>query len=145
METFVKAREQGKVRFLGFSAHSVEAALAAMDRFEFDSVLFPLNFVTWFKGDFGPQVVEKAHSKGMGILALKAGARGKVAEGAKKPFEKCWYEPLTDPADPLLCHPRVIATPHIGFVTEDEFDLQFSEIYDQINAFAAGQPISVVA
>jgi len=99
METFVKAREQGKVRFLGFSAHSVEAALAAMDRFEFDSVLFPLNFVTWFKGDFGPQVVEKAHSKGMGILALKAGARGKVAEGAKKPFEKCWYEPLTDPAE----------------------------------------------
>ncbi len=97
METFIKAREQGKVRFLGFSAHSVEAALAAMDRFDFDTVLFPLNFATWFKGDFGPQVVEKAHSKGMGILALKAGARGKVAEGEKKPFEKCWYEPLTDP------------------------------------------------
>ncbi|WP_054304090.1 D-2-hydroxyacid dehydrogenase family protein [Gemmobacter sp. LW-1] len=75
--------------------------------------------------------------------ALLAGLEaGRPARAALDVFE---VEPLTDPADPLLCHPRVIATPHIGFVTEDEFDLQFSEIYDQINAFAAGQPISVVA
>ncbi|RID89575.1 D-2-hydroxyacid dehydrogenase family protein [Gemmobacter lutimaris] len=53
-------------------------------------------------------------------------------------------EPLTDPADPLLSHPRVIATPHIGFVTEDEFDLQFAEVFDQVNAFAAGHPINLV-
>ncbi|NEX46581.1 D-2-hydroxyacid dehydrogenase family protein [Pseudotabrizicola algicola] len=53
-------------------------------------------------------------------------------------------EPLTDPADPLLSHPRVIATPHIGFVTEEEFDLQFADVFDQVNAFAAGQPIHLV-
>jgi len=53
-------------------------------------------------------------------------------------------EPVTDAADPVLSHPRVIATPHIGFVTEDEFDLQFADIYDQINAFAAGAPIHMV-
>lgn len=97
METFIKAREQGKVRFLGFSAHSVEAALAAMERFDFDTVLFPLNFATWYKGGFGLQVVERAQARGMGILALKAGARGKISQGTKKAFEKCWYEPLTDP------------------------------------------------
>lgn len=53
-------------------------------------------------------------------------------------------EPLTDPKDPLLAHPRLIATPHIGFVTEDEFDLQFADIFDQINAYAEKAPIHMV-
>ncbi len=53
-------------------------------------------------------------------------------------------EPLTDPTDPLLSHPNLIATPHIGFVTEDEFDLQFADIFDQVNAYAAGAPIHMI-
>ncbi|WP_227270422.1 D-2-hydroxyacid dehydrogenase family protein [Roseobacter weihaiensis] len=53
-------------------------------------------------------------------------------------------EPLRDTANPLLNHPSVLPTPHIGYVTEDEFDLQFSDIFDQINAFAAGAPINVI-
>lgn len=53
-------------------------------------------------------------------------------------------EPLTDTAHPLLTHPNVIATPHIGFVTEDEFDMQFSDIFDQINAYAKGAPIHMI-
>lgn len=53
-------------------------------------------------------------------------------------------EPLRDTANPLLTHPNVLPTPHIGYVTEDEFDLQFSDIYEQINAFADGAPINVI-
>lgn len=53
-------------------------------------------------------------------------------------------EPLTDPAHPLLSHPNVLPTPHIGYVTEDEFDLQFTDIFEQINAFADGCPIHVI-
>ncbi len=53
-------------------------------------------------------------------------------------------EPLTNPHDPLLSHPQLIATPHIGYVTEDEFDLQFSDIFDQINAYANGEPIHMI-
>lgn len=53
-------------------------------------------------------------------------------------------EPLTDTTHPLLSHPNVLPTPHIGYVTEDEFDLQFSDIFDQVNAFAAGAPIHMI-
>lgn len=53
-------------------------------------------------------------------------------------------EPVTDPDDPIVSHPNVIATPHIGFVTEDELNSQFSDIYSQINAFAAGAPIHMI-
>ncbi len=53
-------------------------------------------------------------------------------------------EPMTDPDDPLVSHPNVIATPHIGFVTEDELDSQFSDIYDQINAYATGAPVHMI-
>lgn len=51
-------------------------------------------------------------------------------------------EPVTH--DPLLVLENVIATPHIGYVTEEEFDLQFSDVFDQVNAFAAGSPIHLV-
>jgi predicted aldo/keto reductase-like oxidoreductase len=96
MEVFLKAREQGKVRFLGFSAHSEEAALLALEKFDFDTILFPVNFVCWYQGNFGPRVIEKAAQKGMGILALKALAYTVVKEGVEKPCKKCWYIPSTD-------------------------------------------------
>ena len=94
IETFEKAKGAGKVRFCGFSAHSVEAALAAMDLYAFDTILLPLNYVCWFRGNFGPQVVEKAGEKGMGILALKAGAHTVAEKNARPPYTKCWYVPL---------------------------------------------------
>ncbi len=70
--------------------------------------------------------------------ALNAGRPGKAAVDV---FEE---EPLRDPNDPLLRLANVIATPHIGYVTTDEYELQFSDIFDQIVAFAAGHPINVV-
>ncbi|RGP35407.1 NAD(P)-dependent oxidoreductase [Pseudotabrizicola alkalilacus] len=53
-------------------------------------------------------------------------------------------EPSANAADLLLSHPRVIVTRHIGLVTEEEFDRQFADIFDQVNAFAAGRPIHLV-
>jgi len=94
METFLRAKEEGKTRFLGFSAHSEEAALALMDRFDFDTILFPTNWVCWLKANFGPRVIARAKERNMGLLAIKAMARQKWPEGAnKQQYPKCWYQP----------------------------------------------------
>lgn len=53
-------------------------------------------------------------------------------------------EPLTDASDALLSHPRLIGTPHIGFVTQDEFNKQFGDAFDQINAYEQGAPINMI-
>jgi predicted aldo/keto reductase-like oxidoreductase len=117
MEAFEAARKAGKVRFLGFSAHSVDAATKLMDRFAFDTILFPVNFATWHAGNFGPQVLEKAQDKKMGILALKSMAWRPWPQGATKTHPKCWYEPLDDPEAAreglrfTLSHPVTAAIP----------------------------------
>jgi D-3-phosphoglycerate dehydrogenase len=54
------------------------------------------------------------------------------------------HEPVTATDDRFIQHPNLLATPHIGYVTEDEWDLQFADIYEQINAYAADQPINVI-
>jgi len=72
------------------------------------------------------------------LAAMQAGRPGRAG------IDVFDTEPLTDANDPLVHHPGVIATPHIGYVTEDELDLQFNDIYDQINAYAAGEPIHMI-
>jgi aryl-alcohol dehydrogenase-like predicted oxidoreductase len=103
METFVQAKKEGKVRFLGFSAHSAEAALLAIGRFDFDTVLFPVNFVCFIKGHFGPQVIAAAKEKKMGVLALKALARQPWPDDKqRRDWPKCWYQPILDPEEAAL-------------------------------------------
>ena len=70
--------------------------------------------------------------------ALRAGRPGMAAVDV---YEK---EPLRDVNDPLLTMDNVVCTPHIGYVTRDEYELQFADIFDQIVAYAAGTPIHVV-
>lgn len=104
MDFLIEKRQEGAIRYLGFSAHSIEAATAAMDRFDFDSVLFPVNFANWHKGEFGHQIMEKAKSKGVARLALKALARQQWPENdpLRQKYGKCWYQPLTDPREAEL-------------------------------------------
>jgi len=70
--------------------------------------------------------------------ALDAGRPGKAAIDV---FDE---EPITWADDPLATHPRLVATPHIGFVTEDEFEIQFADIFDQVVAWRDGAPINMI-
>jgi D-3-phosphoglycerate dehydrogenase len=72
------------------------------------------------------------------VSALKAGRPGRAAVDV---FEE---EPLKDPRNPLLTMDNVVCTPHIGYVSRDEYEIQFSDIFDQIAAYAAGAPANVV-
>ena len=72
------------------------------------------------------------------VAALRAGRPGYAAVDV---FED---EPMRDPTLPLLQLEQVVATPHIGYVTREEYETQFIDIFDQIIAFAAGRPINVV-
>jgi D-3-phosphoglycerate dehydrogenase / 2-oxoglutarate reductase len=72
------------------------------------------------------------------VDALRAGRPGMAAVDV---YEK---EPLRDTSDPLLNMPNVVCTPHLGYVTRDEYELQFTDIFDQILAFANGTPENVV-
>jgi D-3-phosphoglycerate dehydrogenase len=72
------------------------------------------------------------------VAALRAGRPGMAAVDV---FER---EPLRDRHDPLLTMNNVVCTPHIGYVTREEYDLQFADVFDQVVAFAAGTPTNVV-
>jgi D-3-phosphoglycerate dehydrogenase / 2-oxoglutarate reductase len=72
------------------------------------------------------------------VSALRAGRPGMAAVDV---YEE---EPVTDPQHPLLAMANVVATPHLGYVTCEEYELQFTDIFDQITAYAAGTPINVV-
>jgi D-3-phosphoglycerate dehydrogenase len=72
------------------------------------------------------------------VEALRAGRPGMAAVDV---YEE---EPMRDTTHPLLNMPNVICTPHLGYVTREEYELQFTDIFDQITAYAAGNPISVV-
>ncbi len=87
-----------------FHAHSIEAAQAALDRYPFDSILFPVNFACYVADDFGPQILKLAEEKGAARLALKALARQSWPQDdpMREEYKKCWYQPLTDPRQAAL-------------------------------------------
>ncbi len=98
METLLDAREKGRVRYLGFSAHTEEAALAAMERFEFDSLLFPINFACLMQNDFGRRVLAAAKERGVTVLAIKTLALTRWEEGdpERANWPRCWYRPVME-------------------------------------------------
>jgi D-3-phosphoglycerate dehydrogenase len=76
--------------------------------------------------------------RGALVDALRAGRPGMAAVDV---YEE---EPLLDPNDHLLKMNNVVCTPHIGYVTREEYEIQFSDIFDQVIAYATGSPINVV-
>jgi len=125
MELLLQAKKEGRVRYLGFTAHTTAAALAAMERYDFDSVLYPVNLACWLKGGFGPAIMERAREKGVARLALKALAREKWPEGDpdRDTYRKCWYKPFTNPREAELGLKFTLSLPVTAAVSPGEESL----------------------
>lgn len=99
VHAFIKAKEQGLIKHIGFSAHSTQVALKVMKEFDFDSIMFPINFCCHYKGKLSQKVLAEANKRGMGIIAIKSMVRERlpVPESTHENYPKCEYEPVVDP------------------------------------------------
>ena len=123
LEAFLEARSEGRVRFIGFSAHSEAAALALLDRFPFDTMLFPFNYVCWHQGNFGHAALEKARELDVGILALKTLAKTARPEQGQRAWPKCWYEPVDSPEEAAAALRWTLARPVTACVSPSHAEL----------------------
>ncbi len=131
LEMILKAKEEGKVRHIGFSAHTTEAALAALDGFDFDSCMFPINFVEYYKTGFGREVMARAAEKGVAMISIKPVSRGLWPKGVEKSYD-WWYRPLEDPEEYRLSMNWVLSQP--GMVTT--LPTSFLDVFDRTVAAA---------
>jgi aryl-alcohol dehydrogenase-like predicted oxidoreductase len=95
METILEAKKEGKVRAIGFSAHTTKAALEALRGFQFDTAMFPISYVEYFTRDFGKAVMELARQKGTALLSIKTMNAGAWPQGAQR-SRQWWYRSLED-------------------------------------------------
>jgi len=93
METFLKAKEEGKVRFFGFSAHTTKGALEALKAFQFDTAMFPISFSEYFQFGFGKAVLEEAGRRGTVAIGMKALYGGAWPEGTQR-TRQWWYRTM---------------------------------------------------
>lgn len=118
-----------------------------------DVLSLHMRLVPETRGIVGPQDLALMKPSALIVNTSRSGliARGALAEAlrAGRPgmaaVDVFDTEPVTDPAsEPLLAMDNVVCTPHIGYVTRDEYELQFADVFDQIVGFAAGRPANVV-
>ncbi|GAB6108661.1 aldo/keto reductase [Fusibacter bizertensis] len=95
-KTYLKAKEEGLIKHIGFSAHSTEAALALMERYDFDSIMFPFNFASLLNYGYGDDVLKKAKQKNMTVLGIKSMVLTSHQESDKEKYPKAWYHPIED-------------------------------------------------
>jgi len=96
LRAFIKAKEEGLIRNIGFSAHDEEAALAALSRFDFDTVMFPLNWALALGKNFGPRIAGMCREKGTGLLGMKNISYRKLRAGEETAHPKSWYKIVYD-------------------------------------------------
>src|SRR5690348_710294 len=97
LEVALKAKEQGKIKYLGFSAHTTKGALQALRAFQFDTVMFPINFVEYYTRGFGKEVMELANQQGAGLISIKPISWGTWPKEGQKNRE-WWYRSVEEPA-----------------------------------------------
>jgi len=120
IRTLLEARERGQVKYLGFSAHTTKAAVAAMRGFRFDTAMFPINFVELLGFGIGREVLEVAQEQEVAVLAMKALARGAWPKGAER-TRKWWYRATEEQAEADLAVRFALSQPGVAAVIPPSF------------------------
>jgi aryl-alcohol dehydrogenase-like predicted oxidoreductase len=144
MEALLKAKDQGKLKYIGFSAHTTKAALKAMKAFKFDTVMFPINFVEYYTRDFGKDVLALANEQGAGVLAIKPLSWGTWQPEAKKTRD-WWYRSVEEHKDIelamrfALSQRGVVAGIPPSFVDLLERTIEAAKVYQPLDQAAIEQ------
>lgn len=103
MEAFLEAKDAGLIRFIGITGHKPDTVLLdAVRRFDFDTVMFPVNFVHYYRLDLGKKLLAEVEERRIGVFAIKSMAARPWREGEEKIYPNCWYRPLDEPSDVRL-------------------------------------------
>jgi aryl-alcohol dehydrogenase-like predicted oxidoreductase len=95
MEMIEKEKQRGRIRKVGFSAHSQVQALRAMSMYDFDTVMFPINWLMVMLAQWGSGVANEAKRRGMGVIALKGLVHRKwLNDEERKSYPKSWVKPI---------------------------------------------------
>ncbi|MHB9056120.1 MAG: aldo/keto reductase, partial [Paludibacteraceae bacterium] len=96
MEMLIKEKQAGRVRKVGITAHSQEIALKALSMYDFDTVMFPLNWQMNLRSKWGTALCKEAKHQNMGILAIKGLIHRRWLENEKKTsrYQKSWCKPI---------------------------------------------------
>jgi len=138
MEVILKAKKEGKIRHIGFSAHTSLAAMAAMNEFKFDTVMFPINFIEHFSFAFGQAVLEKAQNQGVSVLCIKSTSGGGWPKDTPRSDRKWWYQ-VTNEKKQLnmavrfaLSQPNVISVVPASFIPHFQATVETAKNYTPI-------------
>ena len=112
LEAILKARDEGKIKWIGFSAHTTKGALEALKAFNFDTVMFPINFVEFYNRGFGQEVLALARERGTAVVAIKPISLGAWPKDVPKTRE-WWYRTVEEPKDIALALRFTLSQPGV--------------------------------
>lgn len=125
LEAILEARELSLLRWIGISSHRPSTLLAAIERFPFDTVMLPVNFVIEEKtpGGFAAEVLRVASERKIGAIAVKPIAERPLRVGEVPPFPKCRHIPLREPKDIDLAIRFALSMPVAAAIPSGDFTL----------------------
>jgi len=144
MDVILKARDEGKIKYIGFSAHTTKSALDAMKTFRFDTVMFPINFVEFYTRNFGAEVLALANEQGAGVLAIKPLSWGTWPKEGQKNRE-WWYRSVEEPGEVELAvrfslsQKGVVAAIPTSFVDLLDKTIEAAKAFKPLDAAAIGK------
>jgi predicted aldo/keto reductase-like oxidoreductase len=112
LEAMIEAKKQGKIRAIGFSAHTTKAAVAALRGFNYDTVMFPISYVEYYTRQYGQEVLALAKEKGAAVLSIKTINSGTWPQGAER-TRQWWYRPLEKQEDINLAYRWTLSLPGV--------------------------------